>query len=116
MKLPKEIEDILATAEPAIRKAFIEAIERIRSHAQMRLIIAALEEKNIEAAINILRIDPAIFHALDRAISDAYFRGGVAALAKLPKIPDPFGVAVRFLLSMEGTSALNNGSENTPEN
>lgn len=113
MALPSEIQTLLDALEPEIRRAFIEAIQAITSHAQLAIVEGHLRVGNIEAAIAALKIDPLFFRPLDRAITEAYYRGGVAALAALPKIPDPFGVAQRFLASMEDMTERSDGQSST---
>ncbi|MCF6371052.1 hypothetical protein [Rhizobium halophilum] len=115
MALPNDIQTLVDTLVPEIRRAFIEAIQAITSQAQLTTVEGHLREGNIEAAIAALKIDPLFFRPLDRAITEAYYRGGVAALAALPKIPDPFGVAQRFLASMEDMTEPLNGQSNTSE-
>jgi hypothetical protein len=105
MAFPSEVQAILDAMEPEVRKAFLDAIGRITSQAQLQTVIGHVQNGNIEAAIAALRVDPVFFQPLDRALSDAYYRGGVAALAALPKIPDPFRAVQRFLASMEDMTA-----------
>lgn len=115
MAIPKEIQALLDAMEPEIQKAFMEAIERITSQAQLQTVIGHIEAGNIEAAIIALRIDPVFFQPLDRAIIEAYYRGGVLALAALPAIPDPFGVARRFLALTDAMPEQKPGDENTSD-
>lgn len=115
MAFPSEVQVILDTLEPEVRKAFLDAIGRITSQAQLQTIIGHIQNGNVEAAIAALRVDPVFFQPLDRALSDAYYRGGVAALAALPKIPDPFRAVQRFLASMEDMTALNSGQDHTSQ-
>jgi hypothetical protein len=88
---------------------------RITSQAQLSTIVAHLQAGNVEAAILALRLDPVFFQPLDRAIMEAYYRGGVLALASLPRIPDPFLVERRFSALMDATFAPKLGDENTPQ-
>lgn len=115
MALPSDIQTLLDALEPEIRRAFVEAIQAITSQAQLATVEGHLRDGNIEAAIAALKLDPLFFRPLDRAINEAYYRGGVAALAALPAIPDPFGVAGRFLASMEDMTAPFNGESSTSE-
>ena len=91
------------------------AIELITSQAQLQLIIGHLQAGNIEAAIIALNLDPRFFGPLDQAITQAYWQGGVLALAGLPKLPDPFPVAGLSSGLMDDTRAPNNGRETTLE-
>lgn len=115
MAFPSEVQAILDALEPEVRKAFLDAIGRITSQAQLQTVVGHIQNGNIEAAIAALRVDPVFFQPLDRALSDAYYRGGVAALAALPKIPDPFRAVQRFLASMEDMTAPNCGQEHTSQ-
>jgi len=115
MAFPSEVQAILDALEPEVRKAFLDAIGRITSQAQLQTVVGHIQNGNIEAAIAALRVDPVFFQPLDRALSDAYYRGGVAALAALPKIPDPFRAVQRFLASMEDMTAPTCGQDHTSQ-
>lgn len=115
MAFPSEVQAILDALEPEVRKAFLDAVGRITSQAQLQTVVGHIQNGNIEAAIAALRVDPVFFQPLDRALSDAYYRGGVAALAALPKIPDPFRAVQRFLASMEDMTAPTCGQDHTPQ-
>ena len=90
MSLPADIQAALDKLEPAIRDAFMQAIAQLRSNAQLAIVEDAIRRGNIEQAVAALKVDPAFYAPLDRAISEAFYRGGVMALAGLPRIPDPF--------------------------
>ena len=115
MALPSDVQALLDELEPEIRKAFLEAIDRITSQAQLSTITAHLQAGNVDAAILALRLDPVFFQPLDRAIMEAYYRGGVLALASLPRIPDPFLVEQRFSALVDATFAPKPGDESTPQ-
>lgn len=115
MAFPSEVQAILDALEPEVRKAFLDAIGRVPSQAQLQTVVGHIQNGNIEAAIAALRVDPVFFQPLDRALSDAYYRGGVAALAALPKIPDPFRAVQRFLASMEDMTAPTCGQDHTSQ-
>lgn len=109
MNLPADLQAALDRLEPAIRAAFLEAIERITSQAQLQVITGHLQAGNIEAAIVAMNLDPRFFGPLDRAIAEAYWQGGVMALAGLPRIPDPFPVAGSSSASTDATRAQKPG-------
>ena len=85
--------------EPEVRKAFLAAVNDIKSEAQIGLLISALEAGDIEGAIRVLNLRPEMFGPLDDALRNAYIQGGAAALAGLPVITDPFpeGALLRAL-------------------
>lgn len=98
--LPKEIEAALQRLEPAIRDAFLEAIDQITSAAQMRRLVAAIEAGNIEEAIEALRIEQGFFSPLNEAIRQAYLDGGSIVLMGL-RLKDPYS-GDRFVLGFDG--------------
>lgn len=115
MAFPSEFQAVLDKLEPEVRQAFLDALAKITSAAQIKTIIAHIEAGNVEAAILALRLDPAFFQPLDRLISEAFYQGGVVTLASLPKIPDPFRAVQRFLASMEDMTAPKLGDESTSQ-
>lgn len=84
-----QLEAQLAKMEPEIARAFIAAVQDLKSTAQLALVARALEEGRIEDALRVLNVDPAFFAPLDDAIRAAYLMGGRDAIAALPVIPDP---------------------------
>lgn len=100
--------DILALLDelaPQVRAAFIEAITDITSEAQLALIAAHLENRNFEAAILAMNIAPEFFAPLDDALRGVYLRGGVEALAGLPRLKDPLAPGAWWRALMDGTCA-----------
>ena len=90
--------------------AFMEAIAKVTSTAQLQTIVGHLEAGNIEAAVQALKLDPSFFAPLDRALNEAQYQGAVMVLAGLPKIKDPFPVARSSSASMADMSGPNSGS------
>lgn len=99
-QLPKEIEAALARLEPAIRDAFLAAIDQITSAAQMKRLLAAIEAGRIEEAIEALRIEQGFFSPLNEAIRQAYLDGGAIVLAGL-RLKDPYS-GDAFRLGFDG--------------
>lgn len=90
MELPPEMESALEQIEPQLRQLFLQAVQNLTSQIQINVIVSHLQAGRISDALVALNLDPLFFAPIDRAISDAYYKGGVMALANLPKIPDPF--------------------------
>ena len=97
------IKAILDRLEPAIRRAFEEAIADIRSAAQLQAVIGHLEAGNVEAAIVALNLRAEFFAPLDDALRAAFNAGGVSALAGLPALPDPFPARALWRALMDAT-------------
>lgn len=87
--IPADVAAVLARLEPAIQQAFLAAIARIRTSIKLQDLIAAIEARNIVAAMDTLQLNPAYFGALDRAISEAHFQGGSMAEAVLKRLRLP---------------------------
>ena len=88
--IPKRLQDQLDKFEPQFRKAFLAAIQDVRSSAQLSTIVGHLEAGNITAAVAALNLAPGFFAPLDDTIRAAYLAGGRDALAALPAISSPF--------------------------
>lgn len=97
------LQAILAQLEPAVRRAFEEAIADIRSAAQLQAVIGHLEAGDINAALIALNLRAEWFAPLDRALTDAFNAGGVSALAGLPALPDPFPARALWRALMDAT-------------
>lgn len=96
---PRErFEQLVATWEPLLRAAFMEAIDDIRSNIVLRRIVERLERQDIAGAIRALNLDEAAFRPLEEAIRQAFNGGGVAAVEQMPVLRDPEGhqIVVRW--------------------
>ncbi|TRC78515.1 head morphogenesis protein [Mesorhizobium sp. WSM4310] len=96
---PRQRFDILVSQfEPAVRQAFIEAIEDITSNIVLRRIVERLERGDINGAISAMNLDEAAFRPLDEAIRAAFNGGGVATVDAMPALRDPSGhrIVVRW--------------------
>jgi hypothetical protein len=89
-RIPADIQAVLDTFEPQLRKAFLDAVEQVKSVAQMQAIIGHLQTGNVEAAVQALRLDKSFYAPLDRVMAEVFWQGGVMALASLPRMRDPF--------------------------
>lgn len=98
LSLRERFEQLVATWEPLLRAAFMEAIDDIRSNIVLRRIVERLERQDIAGAIRALNLDEAAFRPLEEAIRQAFNGGGVAAVEQMPALRDPDGhqVVVRW--------------------
>ena len=85
------IEAALRRAEPAIRRAFEQAIAEHKAGINMRALADALERGDINAALNIAAIDRAMLYPLDQAITSTYVTGGQMVAASAPAFAVSFG-------------------------
>lgn len=110
-----ELQKILAQLEPRFRDAFLEAIERITSQAQLVLLEDAIRQGDMQKAVAVLQLDPTFFAPLDRAFSEMHYQGGVATLAALRTLKDPFLVGVWLSALTRDTPAPKPSPGHTPE-
>lgn len=106
---PKTIADLLELLEPSVRAAFLAAVDDVKSEAQLRVIVAALQDGRIDDAMRGLQFSPAFFAPLDDAIRDAHLQGGRNALLGVPVLPDPFLRGAWSFASMAATIARKRG-------
>ena len=99
MALPRDIERILRRIEPRFRRAFQQAFNDIASAIVLQDVIAAIEARNVQAALAALRLEEPFFQPLDRAIAEAFFDGGSEALQRIPRDPN---TGRRFVLGFDG--------------
>lgn len=94
----EQLEQIAQNFEPIIRKAFLEAIETIRSDTVIEDIINRLENGDIAGAVNAIPVDTVAFNPIAEAIKQTFNAGGIAAISVLPRLKSPSGhkVVVRF--------------------
>lgn len=94
----EQLEQIIDNFEPTIRRAFLKAIETIRSDIVIEEIITRLEKDDVSGAVNAVPVDSVAFYPLVEAIRQTYNAGGIAAVSTLPRLSSPSGqkVIVRF--------------------
>jgi hypothetical protein len=85
------IDAALAKAEPAIRRAFLEAIAEHKAGINLRALAEALERGDIQAALNIAQINAAMLYPVDQAITSTYVVGGQMVAASAPAFAVSFG-------------------------
>ena len=100
-RLPKAVREAMAKLEPQVKAAFLAAIGDIRKAADPALIARLIEAGDIEGAIQAMRFEPSLFGPLDRALEESYRGGGIAAIASLPVIRDPFDGS-RLVMGFDG--------------
>ena len=98
--LPADILDALDILEPAIRDAFIEAINQITSAIRLKELEEMILAGDIEEAVEALRIEEGFFGPLYEVQRNAYMRGGQQILAST-RVRDPYDGS-RFVFSFNG--------------
>jgi hypothetical protein len=96
--LRQQLLELVDALAPTLEKAFLDAIDDIKSEIVLREVIEALERRDAEAAIEALHIDPAAFRPLSEAVREAFNQGGSLVIRNLPGLRNPMGgrVVVRW--------------------
>lgn len=72
----QRLQALLATLEPQVRKAFIDAIVSARNAIDIAALERALRAGDVSRAVELLRINQAVLFPLDAALTGAYIAGG----------------------------------------
>ncbi|KKZ89065.1 phage minor head protein [Rhizobium phaseoli] len=103
--LRQQLLELVDKLAPTLEKAFLDAIDEIRSEIILREVVAKLEARDIEGAIQALHIDPAAFRPLSEALRQAYDAGGLLTSQNMPRLSDPIGARVVFRWDMSNQAA-----------
>lgn len=81
----------------ALAEAFFRAVDDLRAGIELQRVSVAIENGDIDAALEALHIDPAAYAELSEITRQAYLESGRAAVQELPKrAPDGTALVVRF--------------------
>jgi hypothetical protein len=98
-------DQLIAQWEPRLRQAFTEAIQNVRSGAQIELIARMLEKGDVDGALRAVGLNPTQFRIFDKTFEAAYESGGLATTTALPPMVDGQGFKVRFQFSIRNPQA-----------
>lgn len=106
--LRQQLLALIDSLSPEVERAFLEAIEGIRSQIVLREIVARLEVRDIEGAVKALHVDDAAFQPLAEALRKAFNQGGTLTVQNMPRMTDPAGgrVVVRWDMSNQRADAI----------
>lgn len=89
-----QIRRLLEASAPEIQRAFLDAINTIKSEARLAEIVRFLEAGRIDQAVESLGISRAVFSAYDRALSSAYTQAGELAASQIPPVRQANGIVL----------------------
>tara|TARA_R110000868_G_scaffold348974_2_gene610139 strand:- start:12579 stop:13589 length:1011 start_codon:yes stop_codon:yes gene_type:complete len=81
----RKIEALLQRQSVAVRKAFLEAMQKATNAVDRAALIRLLEQGDVERAVQLFRIERGTMFPLSEAIRDAFIGGGMAVADELPK-------------------------------
>ncbi len=87
----KRLQAILDRQEPAIRKAFLDAIAVHKAGLNLNAIADALDRGDVAGAVTLAQISPAMLYPLDAAITATFIEGGSMVAQAVPKYAVQFG-------------------------
>lgn len=99
------LEDLLAKYDERFRLAFLAGIDEITSKARIQDIVRALEQGDINAALEALYIDQAAFAEFEAALGDAYAEGGALTVNNLGQLKDQTGSRFVFRFNVRNFAA-----------
>ena len=85
------LDQLVATWDEVIRKAFLDAVYLMRSGADIAQLVRMLENRDVDGALRAVGLDPVQFRPFDKAIADAYEAGGNFGAKAIPPKIDPVG-------------------------
>lgn len=89
--------DLLERYGRLVADAFFRALDDLRSNAEFQRVMAAIENRDIEAALDALHIDPEALNEIADRLRDAHAESGKAATDLMPsRRPDGTALVVRF--------------------
>lgn len=99
------LQQIADRLEPGVRRAFLESIDRIKSDAQIGLIVQAVEANDVTRVMRLLNLDAAYFAPLDRSLTRAYQEAGDTAMATWMAQASASGAQVRAVFDARNPRA-----------
>lgn len=97
----------IATArERAVLQAFTIVVQSIRDQTVIQEVVFALEQRNVERALDLLQLDRATYDPLIEEIVQSYRQGGLTAAQQIGQIPmQDATIAARFDARSEAAQA-----------
>lgn len=89
--------DLMQRYGQEVAEAFFQAIDDLRSGVELQRVIAAIENRDLEGALDALHLDPAAYNDMLDKIAEAHKAGGKAAVDTFPsRDADGAALVVRF--------------------
>lgn len=96
MTLEEQIEVELQKLEPALRQSISDAIKDLQSGVMIAAVIDALQNNDIEKAIDLLNIDPIAFQWYNEGLRNVMITIGAIVASAIPNLRSPQGRLVYF--------------------
>jgi len=83
--LIEQFEALLAQMAPAIRRAFLDAVQDVVDNAILAQVVDAIKRNDVQAAFDALGYTPPAFNPMTLALTNAFQQGGLMMMATFPK-------------------------------
>lgn len=87
---PGELDRLLSSLEPGVRRAFVDAINRVTTTAEMKRVQDYLDRRDIEGLLDALNLSPDYFRDVQHAVDSAFYSGAayqVSIAASVSSLP-----------------------------
>ena len=99
------LDQLIATWDEVIRKAFLDAIYLMRSAVDISQLVRMLEKGDVDAALLAVGLNPVQFRPFDKALADAYEAGGNFSAKAIPPKVDPVGHRLMVMFDVRNPEA-----------
>lgn len=99
------LDQLLAEWEPALRKAFLDAIANTADGVDVVKLIEMLESRNIDGAMKAVGLDPSAWRGYVGVFSDAFEAGGLFGEVAIPILRDAAGFRVEVKFDVRNPAA-----------
>lgn len=103
--LRAQIEELLAKYEPEVQRAFLDAMDDLRTGVDLAAVTRALENGDLDAALDALNLDGAALNNLQTVIATVYAQAGQQAVKELPMIRSEGGQRIHFRFDVRNPTA-----------
>lgn len=76
--------ELTAKFGPEVAEAFMVVVADLKSGVEFQRLVAAIDQGDLNGAMEALHLDRAAFHALEAKINEAFIAGGQAAVSSMP--------------------------------
>lgn len=76
--------ELAAKFGPEVAEAFMVVVADLKSGVEFQRLVAAIDQGDLNGAMDALHLDRAAFHALEAKINEAFIAGGQAATSSMP--------------------------------
>lgn len=108
LTLREKFNQLTIDYEPKVRKAFLDAVNNIRSKVMLRRVVESLERGDVNGAVTAMNLEPEAFSQFEAVLAEAYNAGGQSVVNSIAPTLGPDGSRLVFRWGVRNLSAENN--------